>query len=329
MCPDCARVHDGKLNENLILKDMKLEDYKRIFKPDLFKRLDFISFCGSFGDVATSNTFLDCVKYIRQYNVRLYIFSNGSLRSESWWKELAKLLDYKCTTIFSIDGLEDTSPIYRINSDFNKAIKNAKAFIDAGGKARWDYLVFDYNKHQIEEARKLAKEMGFHIFNEKWSQRKIGDKILRKNPGVNDNLPGKIGKVIKKYRSWNNYVNETPIKCRYKREGQIFIDYDLKLWPCCWIAPCLYYTETSIQRKHLEKSIENYEEDFNSLKEKTIEEVLNHKWFREDLPNSWLKTVDDGKMFMCGKYCGSEFTAAGAAPENRNLIEFKKGETND
>ena len=43
-------------------------------------------------------------------------------------------------------------------------MENAKAFIDSGGIARWRMLVFEHNKHQIEQAEELSKDMGFKVF---------------------------------------------------------------------------------------------------------------------------------------------------------------------
>ena len=43
-------------------------------------------------------------------------------------------------------------------------MQSAQAFINAGGRAEWDFLVFRHNEHQVESARKLAKEMGFAKF---------------------------------------------------------------------------------------------------------------------------------------------------------------------
>ena len=43
-------------------------------------------------------------------------------------------------------------------------MENAEAFISAGGRARWDFIVFKHNQHQVEEAEKLANKMGFKQF---------------------------------------------------------------------------------------------------------------------------------------------------------------------
>ena len=72
---------------------------------------------------------------------------------------------------FSIDGLADTNKLYRIGINHDRVMANAKAFIEAGGKARWKFIVFRHNEHQVEEARELAKDMGFWQFDKHVSTR--------------------------------------------------------------------------------------------------------------------------------------------------------------
>ena len=52
-------------------------------------------------------------------------------------------------------------------------MENAKAFINAGGIARWDFIAFAHNEHQIEEAKALAEQMGFVKFRYKKSNRYV------------------------------------------------------------------------------------------------------------------------------------------------------------
>ena len=52
-------------------------------------------------------------------------------------------------------------------------MNNARAFIEAGGRAHWDMLVFDYNQHQIDQCRTLASDMGFKFFRTKASSRGV------------------------------------------------------------------------------------------------------------------------------------------------------------
>ena len=55
-----------------------------------------------------------------------------------------------------------------------------KSFIEAGGRARWDFLVFDFNEHQVDEARKLSEEWGFEKFIVKKSSRFITGHVTKK-----------------------------------------------------------------------------------------------------------------------------------------------------
>ena len=93
--------------------------------------------------------------------LKLSVITNGSVRSVDWWRQLAKVTT---SVRFGIDGLSDTHKIYRQNANWSMIIRNAKAFIEAGGYAIWDYLVFGHNEHQIEEARSLSEKLGFKEF---------------------------------------------------------------------------------------------------------------------------------------------------------------------
>ena len=74
-----------------------------------------------------------------------------------FWKDLAKIKGLKVT--FNIDGLQDTNHLYRRNVKWDRLIANVEAFISAGGKADWRYLIFKHNEQQIDEAKTLSKNL--------------------------------------------------------------------------------------------------------------------------------------------------------------------------
>ena len=225
------------------------------------------------------------------------------MHGQTWWYSLAQILDDKCKVIFSIDGLKDTNKLYRVNSNFDRIMENVEAFIVGGGVARWDYLVFEHNKHQVKEAKKLARNMGFKLFNEKKTKRFIDNKNYKTNKGGGD-----FGDIVSRYGSWKNYIDETTITCKYRQDRILYIDFDLNLWPCCWVgAPLYFYGEDNIQKKQIKKLFDEYGQGFNSLRNKSIEEVLDHQWFKNDLVKSWSKTMDNGKLMTCGRTCGEEY----------------------
>ena len=84
------------------------------------------------------------IDYWIQYpETRLHISTNGSMRTENSL-EIANVLNKSNRHVidFAVDGLEDTHSIYRRNTNFNKLIKNIKAFTQANGNARMVTTVF-------------------------------------------------------------------------------------------------------------------------------------------------------------------------------------------
>jgi MoaA/NifB/PqqE/SkfB family radical SAM enzyme len=170
----CARnINGGEDNPHLKDHELTLEDCKRIFKPEFIAQLDRMYMCGNFGDPVNAKDTLEVFDYFRKHNpnMNLTMYTNGSAKKTEWWTELAKVMGKNAYVVFSIDGLEDTNHLYRQNTVWDKIIENAQAFIDAGGRARWDFIVFAHNEHQVEDAELLSKRMGFEKFQYKKSAR--------------------------------------------------------------------------------------------------------------------------------------------------------------
>lgn len=173
-CPMCARnINGGEDNPQLPDVELSVNDAKKIFTPEFINQLDRMYICGNYGDPIAAKDTLEIFKYFREKNPRinLSMMTNGSAKTPEWWEELAKVIGPKGYVVFSIDGLEDTNHLYRQNTVFSKIMANASAFIQAGGRARWDYIVFAHNEHQVGEAEALAKSMGFEKFQYKKSAR--------------------------------------------------------------------------------------------------------------------------------------------------------------
>ena len=55
--------------------------------------------------------------------------------------------------------------------------KNFRAYIKAGGDAGWQFIVFPWNEHQIEEARQRSLDEGFATFSLVQTVRNTGASI--------------------------------------------------------------------------------------------------------------------------------------------------------
>jgi MoaA/NifB/PqqE/SkfB family radical SAM enzyme len=173
-CPMCARnINGGEDNPQLPQTELTIDDVKKIFSESFIKQLDRMYMCGNYGDPIAAKDTLEVFEYFREHNptIHLSMHTNGSAKKTEWWEKLAKVLGKKGHVVFSIDGLEDTNHLYRQNTIWSKIMENAQAFINAGGRARWDYIVFAHNEHQVDDAERLANSMGFEKFQYKKSAR--------------------------------------------------------------------------------------------------------------------------------------------------------------
>ena len=188
LCLRCARNIDGKyLNKNLPLTEMPWNLFKQFLSP-IIDYLDLVDICGNYGDPPLHPDLIRGCDWIisrQDENTRLKndrlrrcvinIATNGGINETGWWKELAQTLNKKYDTsyaidqypgkvVFGFDGLEDTNHLYRRQVKWEKCMENSKAFIEAGGNAEWQFIIFDYNEHQVEEAKNIAFDMGFKNF---------------------------------------------------------------------------------------------------------------------------------------------------------------------
>lgn len=320
-CPMCARNNHGGLpNPKLIENNMDLHFYKNTITPSLLTQLGSISMCGNFGDPIMNNDLIPIIRYTVEHNleINIHIHTNGSARTTKWWQELARTLPTNHLVLFGIDGLADTHSLYRVGTDFDIIIRNAKAFIAAGGKARWNFITFQHNEHQLEQCRQLAKELGFESFHEKQTSRFIGSKqfnVFDRDGKITHILlpPGeqKISFIDRKtVENYQEVIKTATISCQIEDERSIYVDAQGHLWPCCFLASVPYQYATP------DKLVYNFMNDSTAsllaaitvfggmdgldLRTHTIEEIVNgHAW-----QTMWNERFEDKSILMCARVCG-------------------------
>lgn len=319
VCLMCDRnVSGGKVNPYLKGRDLQFKVIKKAFKPDLVQQLDRITFCGNYGDPILANDLMSTLKYFRRYNknIKLYVITSGCSRPIHWWEELAQVVD---SVRFGIDGLHDTHKIYRQNAIWSLIIRNAKAFIDAGGYAIWDYLVFGHNEHQVEEARQLSKELGFKEFIVKKTGRFFSNVRLegknkhqgltkpKSKENINKSLK-KEDKIVEKYGSMKGYLDQTEIDCKVVKQKEIYISAEGVVLPCCWLAGQMYKWYFPPKSTQVWELIEK--RDIN-IHNSSIQEIFDSGIF-DEIQGSWSKpTVQSGKLKTCAMKCGRELDQFG------------------
>lgn len=329
-CPQCSRManNGSKLNPRLPITDLTLDDYKILLEPFEKEKISLFH-CGNFGDVIASPTFDETFEFSLTKAKQIKIATNGSARSPAWWRNLAQGGNKKVVVVFAIDGLEDTNHLYRVGSDYKKILDNARAFIDAGGYAHWNFIEFAHNSHQVDQARQLAKDLGFAYFSHKRSARFAEypiQLVTRKGVEINDSQSNHsadhMNQIQKEFDTFDNYALNTEITCKFLQSKQIFVDMNLKLWPCCWFGAPEYSSDSSRQKQDFKKLWDRYGKDFNSMRQHGWD-VLHHEFFQTYLENSWRDPHGDhARMYTCGRTCGNKFEFSGGYGNNINKQRF-------
>lgn len=164
-CPACPRNNNGfGLVPGVVEQDLSPDRFEEIVSnlPSLYG----VQFCGNLGDPLASAQIDQLIDISKKYAKKIQIHTNGSLRNIDWWSDLAQTLgNIDHDVWFGIDGLAGVHEIYRQGTDFEKIIKNAQAFISAGGHATWQFIPYKHNEHQVLQCLKLSQQMKFKKFH--------------------------------------------------------------------------------------------------------------------------------------------------------------------
>lgn len=318
-CPLCARNFFGKeFNDGYPEHDMTLEEAQKIFKPSFIEQLTHLLINGNFGDIVMNRHAVDILSYFRQHNKDIIVFisTNGGARDAEFWQQLAKL---NVIVEFCIDGLEDTHHLYRQNTSWSTVIKNAKTFIAAGGRARWKFIEFDHNRHQVAEAQALSESMGFIGFRSMNTGRNTGPVFNNRNE-----LTHTLGQPMFVNFDWIwskrtqgqpnvNLLAKQPldaeISCDVLPKKSVYVTSTGEVYPCCFIGHFprsfghgdYYHAATNQQIREILGDFDN-----NAITN-SFENCVS--WF-DKIEHTWKQnSFESGRLLVCHNTCGANYPA--------------------
>ena len=188
-CPVCNRRGSGGVKNKLFTETfVSLQNIKDWFPEDFITHLFGISMCGNYGDAMTNPELIPILQYFKSINpnIKFHMNTNASGRDAQFWQDLGEIFKDNGTLVFSVDGLEDTNWIYRRGTNWQKIMNAMTNYISTGAESRWEFLVFQHNQHQVEEAKALAKEMKITHFLTKTALGFIGnDRDIKVRESIN------------------------------------------------------------------------------------------------------------------------------------------------
>jgi len=333
-CPMCARnIHGGAINPDMPLSELSLADVKAILLPELVGRLKRIYACGNYGDPIVARDCIEVFRYLREHgpDLNLDLHTNGSARRPAWWRELAAIMKSGPHYLrFGIDGLQDTNHLYRRGTDWKTVMRSAESFIEAGGRAEWDFLVFRHNEHQVEEARKLAEDMGFKEFFVRRTGRFLDAGELEtsdryrvedrkgnfeyfleqpQNPEYLNPAFGNLELVKQRYGEFETYLDEVEINCKVAgRKGKMYLSAQGYALPCCWLG-AVFSESSTAERRQFADLLKAYGGIAAvDARRHGLRAVVEGPLFQQAIPASWdQSSIAAGKLAICARTCGREY----------------------
>lgn len=168
-CPSCQRTEILKeRNSNFIAKHVSLDKIFKVAKN--IPEGTLVSLCGEYGDPVMHPDVFKIIEVFTERDLFVCIDTNGGLRNEKFYKTLAN--NKKVNFSFGIDGLDqETNEKYRVGVDFDRAWRNMNTWFSEcklkgrkpGTYGQWNFLIFDFNKHIIEDVYHYAKDHDINV----------------------------------------------------------------------------------------------------------------------------------------------------------------------
>jgi len=273
-------------NCRFCLKRILKEKYKFIEDIDMdlnlakkiLDQVDNIDVCGNRGEALLNKNIQEIFEYAKYRNVTISFYTNGYYKSEKWWEELGQLFNKETDrSIFGLDGINNETHMLHRKTNFNIVIRNMKAFIKGGGNATWKFIRFEHNQHQVEEARKLAKDIGCTRFD------------FLNSHTYNDILRKPEDDIVKVWTNENikneSVTDDDYLPCRAK---VYYINTKGILFPCCFVANVFGNKPLRIRYGRQDQvKLFDREKDLLDLRNNTIKHIeKSSQFFNEIIMNT-------------------------------------------
>nr|BAR29724.1 Molybdenum cofactor biosynthesis enzyme-like protein [uncultured Mediterranean phage uvMED]BAR29773.1 Molybdenum cofactor biosynthesis enzyme-like protein [uncultured Mediterranean phage uvMED]BAR29818.1 Molybdenum cofactor biosynthesis enzyme-like protein [uncultured Mediterranean phage uvMED] len=217
-CPQCLRQ-----------KVEGLPRIKRSFdigKPEFRKILNYyenqITFCGQISDPIYHPDFLAFLEMMNGLGKGLRVATNGTNdksgnMDDKWWEKAYSYgLGENCW-VFGVDGLDEKSELYRIGSNFKQVWETMKMGVQAGHPIVWQFIIFGYNEHEIEQAKEIAHKEGITLL------------LIKTNRGFDPRSRTLRKNVQKQYENFQKPSEKNTVK-KIKSEEYFNVTPELERW---------------------------------------------------------------------------------------------------
>lgn len=216
-CPGChTGIKHPEMTDPCFLK---FEDFKVIFSQVEKYALSVALY--NWGEPFLNKQLFDMIAHADAHKVGSTIHSNFNHFNEALAENAVKS---GLTHIYlSIDGASNEAySKYRVKGNLEHVLENLKIMLETKKRLNskypiltWKYLVFEHNKHELEQARQLATAMGVDEFE-----------VFTGSPHLCD-----IYSFADDYRREPHLLHEVPDLCN-SLWSSVYVNSDGSLFPC-------------------------------------------------------------------------------------------------
>ena len=257
-CPLCPTGNTTIARKQAMLS---LEQYKELF--DKIKEYALVVSLYNHGEPLLNPDVFSIIEHTHRNRVGTNISSNFN------WPQPVEINDFIRSGLdyvtVSLDGVtQDSYQQYRVRGDIGEVFDNLKRLLSAKKTLRsktpfveWQFIVFKHNEHEVEEARKLASELGVDLLRfispgvppEDMHNLELQEKWMPRNPLYWERNP----KLVEE----RGYVFDQPCFYLYR---------SMFIYPGGGVTPCCF--------AHDER------QDFGNLYNNSVMEIWNNNAYR-------------------------------------------------
>jgi MoaA/NifB/PqqE/SkfB family radical SAM enzyme len=267
-CPACSRtVFSQATGRPMPHHDVDADLVYKFLDCSAGKSIDELSLCGDAGD---SIYYPNLFYFIERFkpDKKIVIVTNGSYRDQQFWTELCARLDSTDTVVFSIDGLEHTNHLYRVNSDWNSIMLGLDTVVAAGIKVLWSTNIFSFNHDRLEEMQAFAESRGAEF------KAKITGRFGRDDLRPPDHMVNHHEVYRPEYSDANQPIHIVPdCKNNLFRNTICAENY---FWPCGYIRGPLSFYKSQLWKQRSQWSIQD----------RTLDDML------ESSLSTWVQSIE-------------------------------------
>ena len=167
-CPGCSRQRDYKNVRPVPGRDTTIPEWEIL--TDFF---DEIQCCGQISDPIFNPNLPKFIQIAKEHKipyVSIHTAATAKNKKFDWYKKINNIYPENIHWKIGLDGFPDVSHIYRTNQDSEFLFDTMIKLKEMGANVEWQFIIFSFNEHQIEDAKKFCKDKKIKLLFKKSSR---------------------------------------------------------------------------------------------------------------------------------------------------------------